>query len=246
MSLTIDHLIVGYQLPVLDDINLEAETGQFIALIGKNGSGKSTFLKTLAGILPPINGDVSYNKIHLFNMSELERAKLVSIVLTDPINLPLKVKEFVGLGRQAYTGMLDTLSDNDQKIINQVMSDLSIDILKDRNILELSDGERQKVIIARALVQETPIILLDEPTTHLDLENKAVLIKKLWQIAKEQGKIVIISTHDLNLILPKADKIWLATPQKNIRHINKKAELKEMFNSAYLKFDNECEIFRLI
>ncbi len=246
MELKIKNLVIGYQQPVLKNINLTAQSGELIVLIGKNGSGKSTLLKTLSGILPALSGQLQLDDINIWQLSPKERAKYISIVLTDRIDLPLSVIEFISLGRQAYTGMLDQLSNTDLAIINQIMNDLDLMKLINRSLLELSDGERQKVLIARALVQKTPVLLLDEPTTHLDIENKAVLIQKLLKISKEQQKIVIMSTHDINLMLPKTDKIWLAGKSGSIlEKDNKQPVLEELFTSNLIEYDQDCQVFRL-
>jgi len=245
MQLQINELSVGYNIKtVLSDINLQAQTGDFIALVGKNGAGKSTFLKTLSGILPALSGKILLDNIDLLALPAPQRTRYVSIVLTDRIDVPMTVREFVALGRQAYTNLWGITSKRDIQIIDEVSEMLKITAFYDRKINELSDGERQKVLIGRALVQETPILLLDEPTTHLDMENKAMLINNLLKISKRQNKIVIISTHDINLILPKIDKIWLA--EKSINEKIQFSDLNDMFQSELIEYDTVCQVFKLI
>ena len=245
MKLKIKNLSIGYgHQSVLSDINMTARSGDFIALIGKNGSGKSTFLKTLAGILEAIEGQILIEGQNLLQLKPTERAKYVSIVLTDAILTPLKVKEFISLGRQNFTGTWNRLSPEDHRIINQVTQELNLSDLLDKKITEISDGERQKVLISRALVQETPIVLLDEPTTHLDLENKAVLIKKLKKISQMQNKIIILSTHDINLILPQTNKVWFTN--HSIEALEKNQSLSGLFDLDLLRYDEACQIFRLV
>ncbi len=245
MKLKINNLEVGYeQETVLSEINLTAQSGDFIALIGKNGAGKSTLLKTLTGILPAISGEVFLDERNLLALSPVERARYVSIVLTDKLEVPVLVREFLAMGRQPYTGIWGGLSKPDLQIIDEVGKQLKIAAYFDRKINQLSDGERQKVLIARALVQQTPILLLDEPTTHLDLENKAVLINNLLKISKQHRKIIILSTHDINLILPKINKIWIAN--QSVVQSDKMTDLNSFFQSELLKFDESCQIFRLI
>ena len=245
MQLKINNLAVGYnQNAVLSEINLQAQTGDFIALVGKNGAGKSTFLKTLSGILPALSGNILLDDVDLLALSAQERARYISIVLTDRIDVPMTVWEFIALGRQPYTNLWGNISKKDKQRIDEVGEKLKITAFFDKKITELSDGERQKVLIGRALVQETPVILLDEPTTHLDMENKAVLINNLLKISKEQNKIIIISTHDINLILPKINKIWLTDTS-----INEKlqlSDLNELFQSELIRYDTACQIFRLL
>ena len=247
MKLRIENLAIGYTQTILEKINLEARSGQLIALIGANGSGKSTFLKTLAGILSPLKGGFYLDEMNITQLNPKERAKYIGIVLTDKLDMPLSVFDFLSLGRQTFTGVLDRLTDSDYKVISQIMSELDLNKYKTSKVNELSDGERQKVLIARALIQETPVLLLDEPTTHLDIENKAMLLQQLIKISKEQQKIIILSTHDINLILPKTSKIWFAKEYNSINEINNKQLYSEnLFNSNLIRFDSNCNIFRLI
>ncbi len=244
MTLDIKNLDIGYPgKTVLKNINLSAKKSDFITLIGKNGAGKSTFLKTIANILPAKIGQIIVNNQNITDLTNLDRSNLVSIVLTDKIDIPLKVYEFIALGRQNYTGFMANLRPKDISFIEKTIDYLNLKHLINRSITEISDGEYQKTLIARALVQDTPILLLDEPTTHLDLENKALLIRQLREVSK--NKIVILSTHDLNLILPKTDKIWL-TKDGTITEYEKNKLPDNFFNQELLKFDKNCEIFRLV
>ncbi len=245
MYLKINNLSVGYnQKAVLSEINLQAQKGDFIALVGKNGAGKSTFLKAFSGILPILSGKILLDEIDLLSLSIKDRARYVSIVLTDRIDVPMSVREFLSLGRQPYANLMGSFSKRDIQIIDEVGDVLKISRFFDRKITELSDGERQKVLIGRALVQETPVLLLDEPTTHLDMENKAILINKLLKISKKQNKIIIISTHDINLILPKINKVWLT--DKTIVEKLRKSDLTDLFQPDLIKYDTDCHIFRLL
>ena len=246
MKLSIKNLSTGYSgKTVLKDLNLQAQSGDFIVLLGKNGAGKSTLIKTLSGIISYQSGDFFIDDIPCAKLSKKEWATYVSVVLTDRIDIALPVREFIGLGRQAFTNKWDMLSKQDKEVVNQVIEQLHITNYSDKQIDELSDGERQKVLIARALVQETPVILLDEPTAHLDLENKAIIFRLLKELAEKQNKIIIVSTHDINLILPVVDKIWLAN-NHSISEINSNSkEIIELFDSKNILFDRSCGIFKL-
>ena len=201
-------------------------------------------LKTLAGILPALSGDIILDDLNLFSLSPAERARYVSIVLTDQVDVPVTVREFLSLGRQPYTNMWGQLSDIDKKVVDEVGEKLRITAYLERKINTLSDGERQKVLIGRALVQETPVLLLDEPTTFLDLENKAVLINTLLKISEKENKIIILSTHDINLVLPKLNKIWAT--DKSVAQVSNFKALNKLFQSELLKFDEKCQVFKLI
>jgi len=247
-TLKIENISIGYSdKPILENISLTAASGEFIALIGKNGSGKSTLLKTISGILKLQKGNIWFNDKQLNKLQVKELPKYVSVVLTDVDMQPLSVWETVSLGRQRFTNFLDTLAKEDQEIVENALIQFQLSDLKHRKINTLSDGEKQKVLIARALVQDTPIILLDEPTTHLDLENKVIVLDILKKISEEQNKIVIFSTHDINLVLPKTNKIWL----NNLNEIkclkdNIGEILSKIFLNKYLQFDVQCQQFKWV
>jgi len=242
------NLSIGYNDKVIvDSINFDLSPGDFIVIIGKNGSGKSTLLKTLSNILPKISGDILLNNMNFDKLSGKEKSKLVSIVLTEKIDIPLTVNEVLQLGRQAFSDNLDRLSTKDYEIIDKIVSELELKNLLNRPLQELSDGEQQKVMIGRTLVQETPIILLDEPTTHLDIENKAKLLNMLKEISKSQNKIVILSTHDINLVLPIANKIWVISNNSFIEldQSNIVNQFEKIFDNRIVKYNSSCKAFRL-
>jgi iron complex transport system ATP-binding protein len=242
------NLSIGYNDKVIvDSINFELSPGDFIVIIGKNGSGKSTLLKTLSNILPKISGDILLNNINFDKLSGKEKSKLVSIVLTEKIDIPLTVNEVLQLGRQAFSDNLDRLSTKDYEIIDKIVLELELKDLLNRPLQELSDGEQQKVMISRTLVQETPIILLDEPTTHLDIENKAKLLNMLKEISNRQNKIVILSTHDINLVLSIANKIWVINNNSfiELNQSNIVYQFEKIFDNTIVKYDSSCKAFRL-
>lgn len=177
-------------------------------LIGSNGIGKSTLLKTLTGFLPKLGGRLLLDGRDIDGLTTRERSKLISIVLTyKPDVQNLSVTEMVGMGRMPYTGFWGKLGVEDQTIVAQSIEMVGITKLKDRMIQTLSDGERQKVMIAKALAQQTPIILLDEPTAFLDFRSKVEMLQLLHRLAVETDKVILLSTHDLELALRLADSL---------------------------------------
>lgn len=208
MKITLEQLSVGYKgfSPVVTDINVEIKSGELTCLIGSNGIGKSTLLKTLTGFLPKLGGRLLLDGCDIDLLSQRERAKYISIVLTYKADVQnLSVAEMVGMGRMPYTGFWGKLNANDREIVAEAINMVGINHLKDRMVQTLSDGERQKVMIAKALAQQTPIILLDEPTSFLDFPSKVEMLQLLHRLAKETDKVVFLSTHDLELALRIAD-----------------------------------------
>lgn len=208
MKITLEQLSVGYKgfSPVVTDINVEIKSGELTCLIGSNGIGKSTLLKTLTGFLPKLGGRLLLDGRDIDLLSQCERAKYISIVLTYKTDVQnLSVAEMVGMGRMPYTGFWGKLNADDREIVAEAINMVGINHLKDRMVQTLSDGERQKVMIAKALAQQTPIILLDEPTSFLDFPSKVEMLQLLHRLAKETDKVVFLSTHDLELALRIAD-----------------------------------------
>lgn len=195
---------------VQKDLNLSANEGELIALIGKNGCGKSTLLRSMACLQPIYSGKILINGEDISEKTSKQRAQLISIVLTDQRSVAaFNVKELISIGRDPYTGWLGSLSADDEKIIDESIEMANLLGFENRNIHELSDGERQRVFIARALAQNTPIILLDEPTSHLDLPNRISILLLLQKLARETEKTIFISTHELETAMQVADKVWL-------------------------------------
>jgi len=194
---------------LLSGINLQLYSGEITCLLGQNGAGKSTLLRTFSGVLPSLQGSVFINEKNLSSFSSSSLARNVSVVLTEKVELgSFPVFSVVALGRSPYTGFLGTISAKDSQIIDHALENAGISNLRNRNYDELSDGEKQKVMIAKSLAQETPVILLDEPTAFLDFPSKAETLLLLRDAAWNHGKTVLLSTHDLNLALSFADKIW--------------------------------------
>jgi iron complex transport system ATP-binding protein len=209
--LSISSLSVGYnKKKVLSNINVVVDKPKLITLIGRNGQGKSTLLKTLTGLIPSIEGELFFKGKINKELSHKEKSKLFSVVLTSPPAINnITVKDFVAYGRYPYTNWLAVKKEEDSLQINQAMELCGITNFATTNITNLSDGERQKVALARAIAQNTPIIFLDEPTSHLDLVNQSELFDLLHQLVEKQQKTIIISSHQLNLALNYADEIWL-------------------------------------
>lgn len=204
-------LAVGHgKEALITDIDLELSTGQCVALIGVNGGGKSTLLNTLAGLLLPLRGGISVDGKDLAGSSAAERARQVAVVFTGrPQTGLLDVRTIVGLGRQPWTGHFGTLSAADVEVVEWAMQTMDVQHLATRSLDRLSDGEAQRVMIARALAQNTPLLLLDEPMAFLDLVNRVRLLHTLQKLARDRGELIILSTHDLHTSLDLCDHILL-------------------------------------
>lgn len=208
MVIRLSHLSVGYSpsLPVISGINAVVRSGQLTCLTGENGIGKSTLLKTLTGFLPKLGGELLLDDREVGTFSQRELARQVSIVLTQKPDVQnLTVEEVIGLGRSPYTGFFGRFHDADRTVIADALASVGIEPLRHRMIQTLSDGERQKVMIAKALAQQTPVILLDEPTAFLDFPSKAETFRLLQRMAHDRDKLILLSTHDLELAVRFAD-----------------------------------------
>lgn len=219
-AITTNRLTVGYRSHrVVEDISLSLPCGRLVCLLGPNGAGKSTLLRTLCGFQPPIAGTVTISGSDITTMSAAEVARLVSVVLTDrPLTPSLTAAEMVGMGRAPYTGFWGRLSDDDHRLVSEAMQTVGIDSLATRRMGQLSDGERQKVMIAKALAQHTPVIVLDEPTAFLDYPSKVAVMKTLARLAHDEGKTILMSTHDLELAAQLGDEL-MEIENKHIRKI---------------------------
>lgn len=219
-AITTNRLTVGYRgHRVVEDISLSLPCGRLVCLLGPNGAGKSTLLRTLCGFQPPIEGTVTISGSDITAMSAAEVARLVSVVLTDrPLTPSLTAAEMVGMGRAPYTGFWGRLSDDDRRLVSEAMQAVGIAPLATRRMGRLSDGERQKVMIAKALAQHTPVIVLDEPTAFLDYPSKVAVMKTLARLAHDEGKTILMSTHDLELAAQLGDEL-MEIENKHIRKI---------------------------
>ncbi|MGI4864274.1 MAG: ABC transporter ATP-binding protein [Janthinobacterium lividum] len=221
--LAAENLVVGYtsgrtSKPIAGPLHFTIQPGELVALLGPNGAGKSTLLRTLAGLQPPLTGRLDLGSTALVNLSASDRARQLSIVLTDRVEASnLTVLELVRLGRHPHTSWLGGLTAHDEAQVQAALAATDTAGFAPRQVGELSDGERQKVLLARALAQDTPIILLDEPTAHLDLPNRVSLMRLLHRLARETGKAILLSTHELDLALQAADRIWLLPTDGQLR-----------------------------
>ena len=211
-ALTIGYSAARAAKPVAGPLNFALNPGELVALLGPNGAGKSTLLRTLAGLQAPLAGRLVLADKDLATVSAAERARLLSIVLTDRVEAGgLTALELVRLGRHPHTGWLGGLSAHDEERVQAALAATSTTAFAPRRVDELSDGERQKVLLARALAQDTPVILLDEPTAHLDLPNRVALLRLLHKLARTTNKAILLSTHELDLALQAADRLALLT-----------------------------------
>lgn len=215
-TIVIENLAVGYGEGkknvkiVAGGINGAIKSGELTCLLGANGVGKSTLLKTLSAFLPKLDGKIVICGKEIGEYADKELAKMIGVVLTSkPDVVNMSVAELVGLGRSPYTGFWGTLSDEDKRIVDEAISLVGIGKLAQRMVNTLSDGERQKVMIAKALAQQTPVIYLDEPTAFLDFPSKVDVLRLLKTLTRETGKTIFLSTHDVSLALQIADRIWL-------------------------------------
>ncbi|TVZ51023.1 ABC transporter ATP-binding protein [Dokdonia sp. Hel_I_53] len=212
-TLTTKGLSVGYvtkksQSRILDNISFDLKKSTLTGLIGINGSGKSTLLRTLSGLQPPLAGTIFLNQKPLTTLDNLTVAKKISVVLTqENTSKNLSVSELVGLGRQPYTNWIGTLNKVDLTHIKEALHVTETYTIRHKKCSELSDGQLQRVLIARALAQDTDVMLLDEPLSHLDLHHKASLLKLLASIAHDQNKTVLFSTHDIEYAIERCDSL---------------------------------------
>ena len=230
-------LHIGYKdKAILPPINVSLKEGNLIALIGPNGAGKSTLFKTLTAHIKPIKGSIELFGKELSDYSAKEKARLIGLVLTErPDDMFLKVYDVVASGRCPYTDFFGKIEKEDENIIQESLDIVSINQLKDRYFNTLSDGEKQKVMIAKTLAQNTPVIFMDEPTAFIDYPSKIELFSLMKMLTKERNKTIIFSSHDLELLLRYTDDIWLVSKGKEL--ISAKKDdllgceiLKEYFN----------------
>lgn len=215
-------LSIGYRMKrqnriIQSNLNFKLYRGELTCLLGANGAGKSTLLRTLAATQPPLDGQLVLAGRPLHAYSERERSRTIGIVLTDKTQAGgLTVSELVALGRQPYTGFFGRLHKHDEELVRQALEDVGLSHMAEAYTSELSDGERQKVMIAKALVQECPFILLDEPTAFLDVVSRIEIMHLLHRLATKENKAILLSTHDIEQALALADRLWLMTRENGL------------------------------
>lgn len=249
------NLSIGYktkkkEITVASNINFELQKGQLIGLVGANGIGKSTLLRTLIKVQQSLSGTIFLNGKDLKQTSNPELAKQLSIVLTEQLSSKnLSVYELIALGRHPYTNWIGTLSDKDTIKLNEAIDLVNISELKDKKCFELSDGQLQKVMIARALAQDTDIIVLDEPTTHLDMYHKAYILKLLQKLTKETGKTILFSSHEIDLAIQLCDTMIVMTDKEIICnqpcHLIENGVFNSLFPKDIIAFDTKTGSFKV-
>lgn len=255
-TIHIDNLSTGYPgkthpIVVAEGINATLNGGELTCLLGANGVGKSTLLRTLSGFLPKLGGEIRMMGKEIAKYTDAEMATVISVVLTEKCDLRnMTAEELVGLGRSPYTGFWGKLGKEDKQKVKEALSLVKIGELAGRMVHTLSDGERQKVMIAKALAQETPVIFLDEPTAFLDFPSKVEMMQLLHRLSRQTGKTIFMSTHDLELALQIADKVWLMDKINGVtigtpEDLSLNGSLSNFFSRKGIAFDRETGLFRI-
>lgn len=250
-------LSIGYKAKgqpdrvVASDLNLDLQPGEFVCLLGPNGAGKSTLIRALAGMESPLGGSIEISGTDIETLSPKQRARQISVVLTESLPVGMfSARSLVALGRHPHTSWTGNLTDLDQDRIEWALATVDATSLADRQVSELSDGERQKIMVARALAQEASIMLLDEPTAYLDLPRRVELMRTLRELTRKEGLSVLLSTHDLDLALRSADRLWLFSEDGKLvtgmpEELALEGTLQAAFASDKLDWDEEQGSFRL-
>lgn len=249
-TISIDNLSIGYNTKscrkiVAEGINATLPENKLTCLIGPNGAGKSTLIRTLAAFQPKLSGNIHIKGKEISEYNNKELSRMISVVLTGkPDAMNLSVAEVVSLGRTPYTGFWGTLTDDDRAIVEDSMRLVGISHLASRMTGTLSDGERQKMMIAKALAQQTPLIILDEPTAFLDYPSKVETMLLLMRLCRETERTIFMSTHDIELVLQTADMLWLMTRDNGLsigtpRMLADNGVLSAFIDRPQITFDKE-------
>ena len=255
-TICLNDLSIGYvgkkkTTTVANGINAKIYGGELTCLLGANGAGKSTLLRTLSAFQPPLGGSIEIMGKQLTDYTDKQLAKTIGVVLTERCELRnMTVHELVGMGRSPYTGFWGTLGKDDNRIVDESIALVGIEAFKERMVQNLSDGERQKVMIAKALAQQTPIIFLDEPTAFLDYPSKIEILHLLHKLSKQMQKTIFLSTHDLELALQIADNVWLMDKQNGVvtgmpEDLSIEGSLNGFFKRKGVTFDSATGLFRI-
>lgn len=247
---------IGYKkgnsvIIIQNNVNIELKSGCLTVLIGENGIGKSTLLKTITGILPTLQGNVLLDNLNINFLNSIELAKKISVVLTEKIpDSELSIYDIIASGRQPYTNWLGKISNDDELIIQNAIKQTNLETIQHKKHFEVSDGQLQKALIARAIAQNTNCIILDEPTTHLDLFHKISVFKLLKKIAFQTNKKILLSTHDLDLAIAFADEIIVMKKEKTIQNTTenliKNKVFETFFNDKSIQFNAEKRKFEYL
>ena len=247
--LAIDSLKIGYnpgrnERPLLPPLTAGARRGELIAVIGRNGIGKSTLLRTLAGLQPSLGGDITFGGKSIVDYSKRDLAGIVGYISTEIVRVSnMRVYDLVALGRYPYTNWFGKIGESDHDIITDAIEKTGMTALSGRFITELSDGERQKAMIARILAQDTGIMVMDEPTAFLDIGSKLEILHLMHVLSQKNGKTIIFSTHDFNAAMSQADKIWLITDDMLLEGAPEDLMLSgafdHLFDSSSIRFNSE-------
>ncbi len=251
-NLTTGYTAKGKRIPIAEHLNASLQRGTLTCLLGPNGAGKSTLLKTLSAFLPPLEGEVLIEGKPITSYTPHEQSQLIGMVLTERVDIQgMTVREMVAMGRSPYTGFWGTLSAQDDKIVDEALTLTGITAFSDRQLTTLSDGERQKVMLAKALAQQTPLILMDEPTAFLDFPSKVEAMLLLKQLAHRENRAIFLSTHDLDLALQTADQLWLINKNQPLcigtpRQLADDGSLPRFFQGSHIQFDPTTLRFNIL
>ena len=227
-----ENLTLGYgDRTLIESLTGNIPRGQLTALVGRNGTGKSTLLRAIATLGEKKNGEILIDETPIEQLSPMQMARLISLVTTDKVRITnLRCRDVVALGRAPYTNWIGRMQEQDNQIVEQALSSVGMSDYADKTMDRMSDGECQRIMIARALAQQTPIILLDEPTAFLDMPNRYELCSLLRRLAHQEQKCILFSTHELDIALSLCDSIALISPPK--LHI---LPTEEMIRSGYIE-----------
>ena len=241
--LELKDLAIGYEKSIIKNVNLEVQRGELIALIGLNGIGKSTLLKTIAGIIPKKSGEIFLQSKKLEKYSKQNTASIIGFSAVSQINTSnITVRDIVALGRIPYTSLLGNLSQKDNRIIDYAIKECGLKKIENKEITKISDGQKQRTFIARLIAQQTELLLFDEPTAFLDIEGKYKIVYLFQEIVREMNKSIIFSTHDLKIAIQTAHKIWLFYDNKIINAVPEDLILEgwfeKLFSHSNINFNN--------